>query len=326
MSNEMHHKRDKKTSKRTQRRPATFDFDCARKIQQRMMIDYASEDLNGRPKWLYDQGYDHGVKAPELVSERELTGAKAQFFYRTDLEEPRWVYRVHSSMKNKQRFVYPPHINNKLVALCKQLHDSCGLKELWTYTDLKEPRDNFQGKSQVYRASPYRDGKPWLDWGMCDLHNKGDPKRWKYMPCHFQCFIDLSMLPKVEDEKQARAEGKIVPGIYALVHTTTFDENDKQKNWSQLLEPYLMDLSDGSVDVTTHDPKLELINVKQILEPTAVIPDLHHPSKRAFLRLVPRCEWGDQFDDWLRQNHERNFDEAQTKPGEEQPEQEPIVK
>lgn len=320
MSNEKHHKRDKKTSKLTQRRPATFDFQCAKKIQHRHMIDYASEDLNGRPKWLYHEGFYHPEPNLPLAEEGpQLTGARAQFFYRTTLDEPRWVYRVHSSMKNKQRFVYDPMINKMIVDLAIKLNESCGLQELWTHTELRVPVDNKLGKSQVYRASPYHDGKPWLDWAMCNLHvNKGDPAHLKYMPCHIQCFIDLTTLPALDDEDKAREQGKILPGMCALVHTSTFHEEDGQKNWSQLFEPYLKDLANNGTDVSLEHPQVEFIHVNQILEPTAVIPDLDHPSKRAFHRLVPRCEWADQFDDWLRESHERNFDIAQTEPDKEE--------
>ena len=48
---EMFHKKDKKTSLQTQRQIDLFDMQCATKIQYRLSIEFAMEELEGRQKW-----------------------------------------------------------------------------------------------------------------------------------------------------------------------------------------------------------------------------------------------------------------------------------
>jgi hypothetical protein len=50
MSNEMHHKKDKKSAKSTQKRPKSFDFQCAVRVDERRVVEMAMEELKGRPR------------------------------------------------------------------------------------------------------------------------------------------------------------------------------------------------------------------------------------------------------------------------------------
>jgi hypothetical protein len=56
-SNEMNHKPDKKCAKRTQRRPRSFEYQCANRIHEMALIDLAMHDLEGRPVYDYLSGY-----------------------------------------------------------------------------------------------------------------------------------------------------------------------------------------------------------------------------------------------------------------------------
>jgi hypothetical protein len=70
MSNESHHKPDKKSAKRTQRRPKNFTIQVANKIEDRRVIEMGIEELQGRPRWKYYSGYEHPKlkSAPESAS------------------------------------------------------------------------------------------------------------------------------------------------------------------------------------------------------------------------------------------------------------------
>jgi hypothetical protein len=57
MANEMHHKRDKKSAKSTQKRPKTFDFQCAQWVDERRVLEMAMEELKGFPRWDYYAGF-----------------------------------------------------------------------------------------------------------------------------------------------------------------------------------------------------------------------------------------------------------------------------
>ena len=59
-SNESHHKADKKTAQRTNKRPGTFDIMVATKIQERTAIALGIEETHGRKRWHYYHGnFDH---------------------------------------------------------------------------------------------------------------------------------------------------------------------------------------------------------------------------------------------------------------------------
>ena len=48
-----------------------------------------------------------------------------------------------------------------------------------------------------------------------------------------------------------------------------------------------------------------------ITGPTVVILDLNNNDQWAYLKMFALATWGDDFDDWLREDHTRQFDEAQ---------------
>ena len=55
-SDEMHHKKDKKSAKRTQKRPKTFDIQSLQRIEDRRVIEFGMEELAGRRCWDYYRG------------------------------------------------------------------------------------------------------------------------------------------------------------------------------------------------------------------------------------------------------------------------------
>ena len=76
-SNEMHHKRDKKSSKRTQKRPRTFKMQSLKQIEDRRVIDLGVAELEGRKRW------DHfrtkkAIAANKVPGKAELSGVKAK--------------------------------------------------------------------------------------------------------------------------------------------------------------------------------------------------------------------------------------------------------
>ena len=69
MSDEMHHKDDKKSSKRTQCRPDRFEMQSLQQIENRRVVELGVEELNGRVRWRYD----HGFISREAVTQETST-------------------------------------------------------------------------------------------------------------------------------------------------------------------------------------------------------------------------------------------------------------
>ena len=57
MSDEMHHKDDKKSSKRTQYRPDKFEMQSLRQIENRRVIELGIEEIDGKVRWRHDHGF-----------------------------------------------------------------------------------------------------------------------------------------------------------------------------------------------------------------------------------------------------------------------------
>jgi len=299
-NNEMHHKKDKKSAKRTQKRLDTFDLQCAQKIQQRKAIDYAICEINGRAKWNYFEERKQSTSAQSPRKDKpaqQLTGAKAEF-YKNPITGS-WGYRVHSEMQNRERFVYDEWTEASLLELAQYLEPFS--EWIWTYTELSVKGEGSGDARQTYRASPYYEGKPWQDWAMFDLSVE-HPLR-DYVAGQIMCFVNLSAIPENNPLNYA-------PGVYAIIHPATpVVEGDEL---SEIFKPYTKGLSetDEGVPYTT----FEMVNVNTIIEPCACIPDLDHENPRAYLLMKRRGQWTDTFEAWLNEPHAREFDEEQTIP------------
>ena len=102
------------------------------------------------------------------------------------------------------------------------------------------------------------------------------------------------------------------PGIYTLIEPALPNEDPKEMDMSDLLEPWIKDdcAEPGWGRKFNH---MELANTNQIKKPAIVVPDLDNVNNKAFLRMIPKSQWGLMFDDWLESEHTRDFDEEQSR-------------
>ena len=148
---------------------------------------------------------------------------------------------------------------------------------------------------QIYRATPDLDGNPWYDWGVFKWGNRlGEPKK---VLGHMQCFVDLRTMP---------AGGPHEPGIYTVMEiaTKSLDPDDHKK--SELWEGWSKQQSTYGVFPTKN--RLVLANTNQLRFPAVVVPDLYNENSRAYLRMVPMWKWDLMFDDWLREDHNEEWE------------------
>ena len=162
MSNEMHHKKDKRAAKRTQRRPAKFDMQTAQGIYCNNLIDVAIEDIEGRSLWNYHDGHehddddDHPPAVPavqEKGNEFTLTGPKIEIKVIGNCCE----FTTKSAMKELEKFNHKQSIEDKLVILAEKLKEETG-EDLVVHHELVMPN------KQIYHANPHYVNKPWYDW------------------------------------------------------------------------------------------------------------------------------------------------------------------
>ena len=281
MSDEMHHKDDKKVSKRTQYRPDKFDMQSLTQIENRRVIELGIEELDGRVRWRYDQSFVskeslmRGDVVPESAqvtpNEGVLSGVFACVRHSEAID--RLTMSISSGIKRKHKYRYPRHVMEEFNSILLELDGYTS--ELSVHSEYTTP------SKQLYRASPHFQGKPWHDWAMFGA-----------LPAHIRAFIDLSGLPPDN-------ETKFEPGIYAVVETV--GPNVEETNIH----------SDIFVPVIKHVQKdrptelnLDVRPVEDITGPACVFPDLGHKSKLAYLRVKTVNDWAQLFINFIHEEEE----------------------
>ena len=110
------------------------------------------------------------------------------------------------------------------------------------------------------------------------------------VPVHIRCFVDLTFLPTTNNTPHSA-------GLYMIVEPTRLYPVASDIQMSDLFVPFLKE--EGLLTPT----KLRLLPVDRIVSPAVVIPDVGHPSKRAFFRVRPMSEWSSLFEAWVNSPH-----------------------
>ena len=313
-SDEMHHKDDKKSAKRTQKRPKTFDIQALGKIEDRRVIEFGMEELAGRPRWHYYKGFRHPEtpdEAPMGGGEPTLSGVEAIF--RFDVAEGEGsdqdcVYRLETEMKSRHRYRYTPNVVEtvgEVLYLCDP-HLNC----VSVFSELVMP------SGQTYRAAPYFQGKPWFDWAYFDhddapnnanlSHIDDESEGTRFFPGHIRGFVDLTRLP---DNNNTQYDAT----IYCIMEPTELNLDEKELEvTSELFRAFLKKqyLPRGASKM---ENRLQLMPIRRLVGPCCVIPDLENHQNCAFLRVQPPSKWADLFRVWLRDPHSRQFSEPQSR-------------
>lgn len=296
MANEMHHKSDKRSAKSTQKRPKSFDYQCAARVEERRILEMALEELKGRPRWDYFTGFERhgqlkldrivdrynngGAKSPKKPKRYpNLTGVKAVFEYD---EENGYGYEVKSSMNRKNRFRYPPYIVGAVADLAEEVSEYAPSLTVFSELQLTE--------GVLFRAAPFYQGKPWYDWAMARVGEQIEGFEQRVVPVHIRCFVDLNFLPDDNTTKYA-------PGCYMIVEPTRLNPDAEEIGLSDLFVPFLKDEAPNAPN------KVVFLPVANITRTACVIPDTKHPSQRAFLRVRPMEEWANLFQTWVHSEH-----------------------
>jgi hypothetical protein len=256
------------------------------------------QELKGRPRWDYfaefkqpnrlcsssyaKQQQKNSVKSTQSEAlQTSFSGVKAVFAYKDDAGG--YVYDLKTEMKNKKRFKFPQSTLGFLHDLAFEVSDY--ITHLHVYSELRI--DN----GQIYRASPYYQGKQWYDWAMYRFGDGQDGFEYRHLPVHIKAFVDLRFLP---DNNTTR----YTAGMYFVAETTNLHPNREEIQRSDLIVPYMKkESANGGQN------KLELLRVDCIEGPTCLIPDLAHASKRAFLMVKPVSEWAGLFEMWVNDPH-----------------------
>ena len=169
MTNKQHHKPDKKSARRTQRRPKTFDMDTCLKIEDHRLVELAMAEVEeNRTRWQYPRGFSEpretgtptpmrGQKKRDPIFPR-AGGTSAEFSY--DQEEKKWSYSVmNTEMNEVEKFTYPKEVFRFICELGDRVRQ--WLPQFDVHTECQPTKGGV-----TYRACPIFMGRPWYDWAL----------------------------------------------------------------------------------------------------------------------------------------------------------------
>lgn len=304
-TDESAHRKDKKTAHRTQMQMDKFDMQVAKKICQRTAVEIGVEEIRGRPRWSYLEGFDHSntVQETDVCEPMSpvLAGVKCEYFRREHDYE--MVVRCHSNMKSKERFQYD---DSTMATLNDQLENvSDYMTTFCTRTELRVWDNRAEKNTQLFRASPHHLGKPWEDWALFDLSTPEFPHHRDMQPAQIKCFVDLTGLPDNNETKYPHLE----PGIYCIIEPTWPNDSAEEQNLSELIQP-IKKKSQKEINANFEESLTcqKMVHLSKLRGPVAVVPDLDNSNPRAYLRLIGRRHWAAKFDDWLESPHSRDHE------------------
>ena len=301
-SNEMHHKPSKSAALRTQKRQKCFDFQCATQLHYIDVVDLGMQEvLHDKKPWLYAVNeptvlptiHDTAATEENSSDREENTGSKksvltvggtrCDFLYSE--ETGKYISRVKSRMKDRHKFHLGKPVEQFLESVLEVLGDEVKILHIHT----EHTRD-----STLFRGSPRFLGKPWRDWAMINWGNGIK------LPGQIWCFVDLRDIPHGSFYE---------PSIYAVIESADKSKKKKDLARSSMFVPYFKEIAKGKDSDGNAKRKFYLVDADSIVSTACVIPDIGNSNPAAFLRLLPKSEWSNQFISWLRTPHSREFTE-----------------
>ena len=295
-ANESMHKPAKQAAKQTQMAADTFNFQTGTRLIEYDLLDLAMEEIeNNRVPWQYfwnleesesDSDEDNGGGKKAEISTGET---KIQVYVDNNGEASFKLY-TRSKHWAKTRW------NTCLVEFLLELQDKI---QAYIRTDSLPIYTCHRRDGQIFRGHPnYRGKGAWKDWVWVNWGEYGK------LPCHIWCFVVLQGMPTGQN---ALYHGGIPlkDGTYAVVETTTLQEDEDEIGKSDLMMPVMKEVTldaAGNVENRT----FYLADTEAFLDPCCTVPDLGGPTNRYFV-VLPRNEWAKLFVKWVEDPH--NLDE-----------------
>ena len=206
----------------------------------------------------------------------------------------------HSKSKSKMESWSDEHTWEAVVQLLEYCSDY--LNQVYLHEEVRVYDASVDGKKQLYRASPHKEGKPWYDWAIFDLSEPESPTIHDRIPCHIKCIVDLTSLPMEAEEGIGKAAD-----VYCIVEPAYKNDKREELHRSEFWESHLKKPS-ADPDQSTTKHKIVVIPITKVRGPATVVPDLGNTNKRAFLKPLRPNLWAGLFKGWLRQPHRRAYE------------------
>ena len=138
------------------------------------------------------------------------------------------------------------------------------LDRVFLYEEVRLYHPKEKKMVQIYRALPYKEGKPWYDWAIFDLSKPETPNIHDRIPCQIKCIVDLTSLPPEAKETIDR-----VPGVCGLVEPAYPNDDNREKFRSEFWDSVVKKPSGDPTKASAHNMLL-LVPLNKLVEPTTV--------------------------------------------------------
>ncbi len=286
-SNEAGHKPAKVAAKLTQKKAATFDQQTSLRIEEVHLLDLANEEIQGRPPWIYFDGYEFPEQMEVDEEEPRLGGAKFECYF-DDLTGKNEI-QLLSRMKEKNKLKVEQDLVDFVVGLQNAVSE---------YIEVVYLRTNHHRKGQTFRGHMLFNGGIWRDWVMVDWDADG------VLPNKIWGFVDLTDLPQ-NSRVDYGGLVNLMPGLYAIVESAYMSNDEVELNRSEILVSYMKEvgrLENGYI----MEQKFYLADVEAFDDPAVVIPDIGGEPNAYFL-LKNWTQWCEQFVEWLEDPQEDDY-------------------
>ena len=130
----------------------------------------------------------------------------------------------------------------------------------------------------------------WRDWAVFDWGDEGQ------LPCHIMGLVDLLSLPANFTFDYVGIDG-ITKGIYAIVETSTCDQDEASQKISELFIPIKKKIGGYTGNFVSHHIFL-LADCKAIVSPITVVPNIGG-GQNEYFEVKPHAKWREDFISWL---------------------------
>ena len=278
-SNESGHKITKKAALLTQKNVETFDRQTSIRGEEMQLLELAQEELQGRAKWDYPNGHDFPEQVAPNADAITTGGARIKCYQDDDRE---YYFEILTDFKDRDKTVLEQELIKFVVILQRKLRDY--------YPNGVEVRTEHHRYGITFRGHSNYKGGIWRDWVLIQWSEFGDP-----LPARIWGFLDLRRVPQDSGVSHG-GNDSIGPGIYAIVESAEYLDDDYQNNLSNIFTPITKKVI--STDGFVRRSVFYLADVEAFVAPIAVIPDIGG-ANNAYFVVKNKTQWRQNFLEWL---------------------------
>ena len=309
---EQHHSVNKAAAKLTQKNKEKFEEQVHKRAEEVRLLDLAVAEMNGYPLFRYFESCD--VIDDTSIS-TDTTPDEAQDDRNGNLPVPNCsptqgqmlstsgdktglsgkIYGVQTDQNGTNVMYAKAKVGGKYPQVpCEQdfIDFLVGLQDL-SYERSGELaiRTLYTRKGIIFRADFCFHGSSWRDWVIVNWgreYGELANKLWG--------FVDLRGLPSGNSAITYGGLTRVVPGIYAVVESTTKND-DPNLLKGEMMTPILTEVDAIDRGFVTK-MRFYLAEVEAFVGPAVVVPDIGGP-KNAYFWLKSREKWANLFEQWL---------------------------